>query len=157
VISNALRRAIRVGEGEVVPRVSDLPYLAASTSGKIEFETVEEDRNQSLIEKLVDKAVLNTFNRYFQVQQFDAFLARFKSGWSLEVSERMKSAEYQLRAQETSPHMAEMRGLLEALKKLDCDQSPARLASGLEFILEGLYLHHRLNKEKLPGKAAYHA
>ena len=157
VISNALRRAIRVGEGEVVPRVSDLPYLAASTSGKIEFETVEEDRNQSLIEKLLDKAVLNTFNRYFQVQQFDAFLSRFKSGWSLEVSERMKSSEYQLKAQETSPHMAEMRGLLEALKKLDCDQSPARVASGLEFILEGLYLHHRLNKEKLPGKAAYRA
>jgi len=157
VISNALRRAIRVGEGEVVPRVSDLPYLAASTSGKIEFETVEEDRNQSLIEKLIDKAVLNTFNRYFQVQQFDAFLSRFKSGWSLEVSERMKSSEYQLKAQETSPHMAEMRGLLEGLKKLDCDQSPAQVASGLEFILEGLYLHHRLNKEKLPGKAAYRA
>ena len=157
VISNALRRAIRNGEREVVPRVSDLPYLAASTSGKIEFETVEEDRNQSLIEKLIDKAALNTFNRYFQVQQFDAFLSRFKSGWSIEVSEGMKSSEYEERTQETSPHTAEMRGLLEALKKLSCDQSAAQVASGLEFILEGLYLHHRLNKEKLSGKAAYHA
>jgi len=157
VISNALRRAIRNGEREVVPRVSDLPYLAASTSGKIEFETVEEDRNQSLIEKLIDKAALNTFNRYFQVQQFDAFLSRFKSGWSIEVSEGMKSSEYEERTQEASPHTAEMRGLLEALKKLSCDQSAAQVASGLEFILEGLYLHHRLNKEKLSGKAAYHA
>jgi magnesium chelatase subunit I len=157
VISNALRRAIRLGEREVVPRISDLPYLIASTSGKIEFETVEEDRNQNLIEKLIEKAVLNTFNRYFQVQQFDAFLSRFKGGWSVEVSEKMKSSAYQESANETSPHSAEMRGLLEALKKLSCDQSPALLASGLEFILEGLYLHHRLNKEKLTGKSAYRA
>jgi len=157
VISNALRRAIRNGEREVVPRVSDLPYLIASTSGKIEFETVEEDRNQSLIEKLIDKAAINTFNRYFQVQQFDGFLARFKGGWSVEVSERMKSSEYAERTREVSPHAAEMRGLLEALKKLGCDQTPAQIASGLEFILEGLYLHHRLNKEKLAGKTSYHA
>ena len=157
VISNALRRAIRLGEREVVPRVSDLPSLIASTSGKIEFETVEEDRNQNLIEKLIEKALLNTFNRYFQVQQFDAFLSRFKGGWSVEVSEKMKSSAYQESANEASPHSAEMRGLLEALKKLSCDQSPALLASGLEFILEGLYLHHRLNKEKLTGKSAYRA
>ncbi len=157
VISNALRRAIRLGEREVVPRVSDLPSLIASTSGKIEFETVEEDRNQNLIEKLIEKAMLNTFNRYFQVQQFDAFLSRFKGGWSVEVSEKMKSSAYQESANEASPHSAEMRGLLEALKKLSCDQSPALLASGLEFILEGLYLHHRLNKEKLTGKSAYRA
>ncbi len=157
VISNALRRAIRLGERDVVPRVSDLPYLIASTSGKIEFETVEEDRNQNLIEKLIDKALMNTFNRYFQVQQFDAFLSRFKGGWSVEVSEKMKSSDYEERTNEASPHSAEMRGLLEALKKLGCDQSPALLASGLEFILEGLYLHHRLNKEKLTGKSAYRA
>jgi magnesium chelatase subunit I len=155
VISNALRRAIRLGEREVVPRVIDLPYLIASTSGKIEFETVEEDRNHNLIEKLIEKAVLNTFNRYFQVQQFDAFLSRFKGGWSVEVSEKMKSTAYQEKTNESSPHSAEMRGLWEALQKLDCDQNPALLASGLEFILEGLYLHHRLNKEKLTGKSAY--
>ncbi len=157
VISNAMRRAIRLGEREIVPRVSDLPYLIASTSGKIEFETVEEDRNQGLIEKLVDKAVLNTFNRFFQVQQFDAFLSRFKSGWSVEVSEKKKSSDYEEKTNEASPHAAEMRGLLEALKKLNCDESAALLASGMEFILEGLYLHHRLNKEKLAGKSAYRA
>ncbi|HSR13310.1 MAG TPA: magnesium chelatase [Thermodesulfobacteriota bacterium] len=157
IISNAMRRAIRLDETEVVPRVSDLPSLIASTSGKIEFETVEEDRNQGLIEKLIDKAVLNTFNRYFQVQQFDAFLTRFKAGWSVEVSDRMKSSEYRERTEQASPHGAEMRGLLEALKKLKCDETPALLASGLEFILEGLHLHHRLNKEKLPGKSAYRA
>ena len=157
VVSNALRRAIRLGEREVVPRISDLPYLVASTGGKIELETVDDGRGDNLIEKLIAKAALNTFNRYFQVQQFDDFLARFKSGWSVEVSEGMKSSAYEDKAREPQPHSEEMRGLLEALKKLQCDRSPATLASGLEFILEGLYLHRRLNKEQLPGKITYRA
>ena len=157
VISNALRRAIRLGEREVVPRISDLPYLVASTGGKIELETVDDGRGETLIEKLVAKAALNTFNRYFQVQQFDDFLARFKSGWSVEVSEGMRSSAYEEKAREPQAHSGEMRGLLEALKKLQCDKSPATLASGLEFILEGLYLHRRLNKEQLPGKITYRA
>ena len=157
VISNALRRAIRLGEREVVPRISDLPYLVASTGGKIELETVDDGQGETLIEKLIAKAALNTFNRYFQVQQFDDFLARFKSGWSVEVSEGMKSSAYEEKAREPQPHSEEMRGLLEALKKLQCDKSPATLASGLEFILEGLYLHRRLNKEQLPGKITYRA
>ena len=157
VISNALRRAIRLGEREVVPRISDLPYLTASTGGKIELETVDDGQGETLIEKLIAKAALNTFNRYFQVQQFDDFLARFKGGWSVEVSEGMKSSAYEEKTREPQPHSGEMKGLLEALKKLQCDKTPATLASGLEFILEGLYLHRRLNKEQLPGKITYRA
>jgi len=155
VISNALRRAIRLGEREVVPRVSDLPYLVASTGGKIEFETMDEDRGQSLIEKLITRGVLNTFNRYFQVQQFDDLLAKFRGGWTIEVSEGMKSSVYEEKTHEIHHHSGEMRGLLEALKKLRCDGSPATLASGMEFILEGLYLHRRLNKEQVYGKTTY--
>jgi magnesium chelatase subunit I len=155
VISNALRRAIRLGEREVVPRVSDLPYLVASTSGKIELETMDEDGGEGLIEKLVSKAVLHTFNRYFQVQQFDEFLAKFKSGWSIEVSEGMKSSAYAEKTREIHSPDREMRSLLEGLKKIQCDSSPATLASGLEFILEGLYLHRRLNKESLNEKFFY--
>jgi len=155
VISNALRRAIRLGEREVVPRVSDLPYMVASTGGKIELETIEETHGDSLIQKLIDKAALNTFNRYFQVQQFDDFLVKFKSGWCIEVSEGMKSSSYAEKAHEIQPYSGEMKGLLEGLKKLQCDRSPATLASGLEFILEGLYLHRKLNKEQLSGKATY--
>jgi magnesium chelatase subunit I len=69
----------------------------------------------------------------------------------------MRSAAYEEKTKEIQPHSAEMKGLLEGLRKLQCDQSPATLASGLEFILEGLYLHRRLNKEQLPGKIAYRA
>jgi magnesium chelatase subunit I len=155
VVSNALRRSIRLGEREVVPRISDLPYLAASTGGKIEFESLDEDRGESLIQKLIAKAVLNTFDRYFPVQQFDDFVAKFRTGWSMEVSEGMKSSAYEEKTREAQPHAGAVGGLLEGLRKLQCESSPALLASGMEFILEGLHLHRRLNKEQIAGKAAY--
>lgn len=157
VISNALRRAIRLGETEVIPRMSDLPYVAASTSGKIELESAEEDRGERIIAGLINKASLNTFNRYFQVQQFDDLVARFQGGWSVEVSEMMKSAAYERTAREMQTSGRMVAGLMEGLTKLGCDHNAAAMASGLEFILEGLYLHKRLHKESLGGKTSYRA
>lgn len=155
VISNALRRALRLREKEVVPRISDLPYLTPSLEGKIELESIEDDRSRHLIDNLIAKATLNTFNRYFEVHQFEGLVSRFKSGWSIEVSETMKSSLYAEKTREMQVGSGEINGLWEGLKKLQCDQTEAAIASGLEFILEGLYLHHRLQKEKLPGKIAY--
>src|SRR5205807_8124305 len=40
IAANAVRRALRLNETDVVPRVSDLSSALASTSGKIELETV---------------------------------------------------------------------------------------------------------------------
>jgi len=42
--ANAVRRALRLGEAQAVPRVSDLAALIASTQGKIEIESLEEGR-----------------------------------------------------------------------------------------------------------------
>src|SRR5205807_3356467 len=44
LVANAARRALVNGEREVVPRVSDLAALAASSSGKIEVETLDDGR-----------------------------------------------------------------------------------------------------------------
>ena len=42
LIANAARRALRNGESEAVPRISDLQSLVSSTQGKIEIESLEE-------------------------------------------------------------------------------------------------------------------
>src|SRR5207342_1322022 len=59
--ANALRRSLRSGEKEVVPRVSDLDALAASTSGKIEIETLEEGREGQIVDNMLRAAVLTVF------------------------------------------------------------------------------------------------
>jgi len=37
------------------------------------------------------------------------------------------------------------------------DESPAAVASAIEFVLEGLHLSKRLNKDSLAGRATYRA
>ena len=43
--ANALRRALRLGEAEAVPRISDLAALAVSTAGKLELEYAGQERD----------------------------------------------------------------------------------------------------------------
>src|SRR5438034_3204984 len=64
LLSSALKRAIRLGEADAAPRVSDLGAIVASTSGKIELETLGGDQgDDKVLPKLLQRAVLNVFNR----------------------------------------------------------------------------------------------
>src|SRR5215813_10004883 len=72
LLSNALKRAIRLDERDVAPRVSDLSAIVASTSGKIELETLGDGGEDKVLGKLVQKAVLNVFNRSFNSGELEA-------------------------------------------------------------------------------------
>jgi magnesium chelatase subunit I len=63
LVANATRRALRNGESEAVPRVSDLQALVPSTQGKVEIESLEEGREEVLLAQLVNAAVLIVFRR----------------------------------------------------------------------------------------------
>jgi magnesium chelatase subunit I len=150
VISNALRRAIVLKEPFAAPRVSDLRYLQASTQGKIEIESMEEGREPRIIEDLLKRSVLNTFNRHFSVHEFDDLLRKFDEGVSVEVGEVMNSQQY-------LEKVGDLSGMRNALKQLDANGSPAEVASAVEFVLEGLHLNRRLNKDKQDTTARYRA
>src|SRR5205807_267263 len=53
LVSSALKRAIRLGETDAAPRVSDLGALVASTAGKIELETLGDTSEDKVLGKLV--------------------------------------------------------------------------------------------------------
>jgi len=141
LISNAERRAIRINESTAAPRVSDLAYLTTSTMGKIELESLEDGRENHLIEDLTKKSVLNVFNRRFNIQEFDDFLIKFDEGLAVDVSDMMASTDY-------AGENAALQGLDQAVEKLGSKTSPATIASAIEFILEGLHLNRKLNKDK---------
>ena len=61
MVANAARRALRHGEKDVAPRISDLEALPASMMGKIEIESLEEGRDAQIAENLVKAAVLTVF------------------------------------------------------------------------------------------------
>jgi magnesium chelatase subunit I len=148
VVSNALKRAIRLRESNVVPRVSDLHAVMASTAGKIELETLGDVNEEKIIDKLIQGAIVNVFNRYFLVQEFDDLLRSFENGLSIDVSDDMPSLEYAQKA-------FRVNGLKAAVSKLGAQGSPPSIASATEFILEGLHLNRKLNKDRTEGRAHY--
>jgi magnesium chelatase subunit I len=148
LISNALRRALLLREDEVVPRISDLPAILPSSSGKIELETVEEGKEGQLVEELIKQAVKAVFNRTFRAEDLTGFVQNFSPGRSFEVSDTMPTAVYTQKVREFS-------GIAQAIQRLDSDKSLATAASALEFILEGLHLNKKLNKKVLEGEISY--
>src|SRR5207244_5608176 len=69
LLSNAEKRAVRTGEREIVPRLTDFHALLASTAGKIELEYAAEDKKEEeLIERLINRAVLGGRDRYVNVE-----------------------------------------------------------------------------------------
>jgi magnesium chelatase subunit I len=149
LVAAALKRALRLGEPVAAPRVSDLGAVVASTAGKIELETLgDETREDKVIEKLVQRAVVNVFNRHFSLSELVPLVERFEAGAEAEVGE--------LVASESLQHLvAELPELSRAVARLDLGESPAGVASGVEFVLEGLHLNRRLNKERRGGAVRY--
>ncbi|MGH2516478.1 MAG: magnesium chelatase [Ktedonobacterales bacterium] len=148
VMSNAVRRAIRLKERQAVPRVSDLTAVIASTAGKIELDTVGEAREDKVIEKLLRQSVTKVFREYFEVAEFEQLVAGFEKGLSVQASDTQPSMEY-------VNQLARVGGLKPAVAKLDGHGNPAMVASAVEFILEGLHLNKRLNKDEVAGQARY--
>ena len=148
IISNAIRRAVTLGEKLAVPRITDLPYILASTTGKIELESFEDTKEDKILDELTRKAVLAVFNRYYQVLRLEEIVAQFAAGLNVEVSEMMPAKLY-------LKNFKDITGLAAAVKNVDKSERPETIASAVELILEGLHLSKRLNRSKLEGRTVY--
>lgn len=148
LLANAQRRAIRLREKEVVPRISDLPYVMPTISGKVEFETVEEGKEEQIIEKLIQGAVVATFNQHYNVVDLEDVVTCFKEGAAVEVSDTKPSKEY-------AKLVKQVAGLDRAVLKMKPGENLAVIAAAVEFVLEGLHLNKRLNKDNVGGRAQY--
>ena len=63
IIAEAERRALRLGEREAVPRLTDLPGLRASMGGKIELEYAGAEKSEGeILENLMKRSVLEVFS-----------------------------------------------------------------------------------------------
>jgi magnesium chelatase subunit I len=147
LLANALRRAIRLGETEVVPRISDLAFVMPALQGKVELDTVEEGRDAQVLERLIQGAVVAVFNRKCDVTDLDEIVQAFKSGLSVDTGEALGAGDYQ-------QLLKDIPGLSAGVRAITDSASPAIQASAVEFVLEGLHLNKRLNKDAVTGQAA---
>ncbi|CAB4883676.1 unannotated protein [freshwater metagenome] len=147
--ANALRRALRAGERTVVPRICDLGAIAASTSGKIEIESLEEGREGAILENLVRSAVLTVYKQRVTPDQVRDVIAAFDEGVVAHTGEDIASAD-EVALLEAVPALR-----APVLALAGGDESPAALAAAVEFVLEGLHLSKRLNKDSAGSRATY--
>ena len=147
--ANAVRRGLRAGEMIVAPRVSDLDALVASTAGKIEIESVEDGREGAVFEQILRGAVLQVYKRRVSGDKTKELVVAFEAGTVVSTGEDVTSAELFAFAEQ----MPELQKL--AMSLADGDESPAAVASAVEFVLEGLHLAKRLNKDASGGRAVY--
>ena len=148
LVANAARRALSLAEDDVVPRVSDLEALASSTAGKVELEALEEGQEDQVIERLVRSAVLTVFKQRCSAAQLADVVLGFDEGTVVHAGDDLPSAAY-----------ADTLDLVPALRApvmaLAGSESPAALASATEFVLEGLHLSKRLNKQGVGARSVY--
>jgi magnesium chelatase subunit I len=149
LVAAAIRRALRLGEGEAVPRVSDLAALGASTAGKLEIEYAGRESSESeVIGDLVRRATKVVFDELVPLEGMAPVVESFGQGWKVEVAAHFPSRDY-LEGLDQIP------GLREGAARLAGGDTPARLASAIEFLLEGLHLSNHLNKTLRDGRAVF--
>jgi magnesium chelatase subunit I len=145
----AVRRAVRTDEPEAVPRVCDLPAVLASSLGRVEFDTIEEGREEEILARAAKTAELEVFRRRLSGYDFQPILSRFAEGFEAETSDLTPASA--LLAQ-----FGELPGLSKLLERLGVEEeSPGVAASAVEFALDGLHLSRRLNKDETGRTGAY--
>jgi magnesium chelatase subunit I len=151
LVANAMRRALRNGEPVAVPRVSDLAALVPSTQGKIEVEALEEGREHEVVAQLISAAVLSVFRRRVTLEDPAAVVAAFDADRVVHAGDDLAAVQYVSVLRE----MPALEPPTRSLAGPEAAESPALLASALEFLLEGLHLTKRLNKDASGPRALY--
>jgi len=149
VVASALRRAARTGEPEAVPRLIDLPPVLAGSMGRVEFDSIEEGREEEILLRAFRSAVLEVFRRRMAGFDFSPIVGRFDEGLAAETSDLMPSGDF-------LAQFGGLPGLGKLLGRLGVEEeSPGVAASALELALEGLHLSRRLNKDSAGRLGVY--
>ena len=152
VAGSALRRSARSAELEAVARICDVPTAVPTLLGKVEFEMGEEGREREVLEHLLRVAVAETFRDRLAGLDLSGFTDLFAEGAVVETGELVSASE--LLAQ-----IGTVPGLSKVLDRLGHgdDASPGEVAAAVEFVLEGLHLTRRIDKDTVAGRTVYGA
>jgi magnesium chelatase subunit I len=147
LIANAFRRALRLDEDEIVPRISDLAFILPSFQGKVEFEAMEEGQEDKITQRIVQGALKAVFDRYYEVNDLESIALAFNDGLTIDVGEGVPAANYTAIGERIP-------GLMDVFPDREGVSDGVRAAT-IEFILEGLHLHKLLNKSDHQGATTY--
>jgi magnesium chelatase subunit I len=129
------------GEQLAVPRISDLPAIRPATMGKLELETFGEGRDEQVFDRLVGDAVKAVFLRSVDPGSLEMLMLAFDNGLTVSASDQSNSYSY-------IPQISAVDELRAVIDSLGGGDSPAELASAVEFVLEGLHQMRKLSRHQ---------
>ena len=143
VVSNAERRAVRLGETAVVPRLADLYAALPAITGKIELEYEGELVGGAVIAReLIRRAAGATLREREAVLPLDEIVMWFDTGSALQVSDDASTA-----AAHTG--FTTVPGLVEIVRGSSLPHgSDEELVSSCELILEALVARRKLSRSE---------
>jgi magnesium chelatase subunit I len=150
VAASALRRSARLKESAAVARICDVPTVVPTLLGKVEFEMGEEGREIDVVEHLLRVAMADTFRDRLRGLDLSGFTDLFAEGETVETGVLMPAADL-LAQLGTVPGLAKV---LDGLGLGD-DSDVGHVASAAEFVLEGLHLTRRIDKDTIDGRTVY--
>ena len=152
VSGSALRRAARTGDPleQPVARVCDLPQVVPTLLGKIEFEMGEEGRERAVLDHLLRMALAETFRDRLGGLDLSGFTTVFAEGAVVETGDLVPAGEL-------LTQLGTLPGLSKVLDRLGYgdDAGPGQVAAAAEFVLEGLFLTRRIEKDTVDGRTVY--
>lgn len=149
-VASAVLRGAVTGEEPPTARVCDLAVVVPAVRGKIEFESLEEGREEEILGHLLRRATADTFRARLSGVDLAGLLARFDTGETVATGTGVAAGELLRR-------IGPVPGLATLLSRLGAagTESPGVAAAALEFALEGLYLTRRLSKNEVAGSPVY--
>jgi len=150
VVSNAERRALMNREDVAVARVTDVYAALPSITGKFELEYEGELKGaEAIAREIIRAAVANVADGYLAHLETRRVIEWFDLGGSLQLGDTMSTAD-------VLKHAHDVQGLVELARAagIPKNASEAMLASGIDFVLEGLYATKKISRSEERG---YHA
>jgi len=144
VVSNAERRALLNREPAAVPRISDIYAALPAMTGKLELEYEGEMRGaDTVVRDLIRAASGKIFDQYFagvDTQQIEQW---FNLGGTVKLDDNHP-------ADAALADLKQIQGLMEKLSALEIKKTdtPAKVVSAAEFLLEGMVAHRKLSRSE---------
>lgn len=148
IMGSALRRCIEFGESKAVPRITDLESAFPAIVGKLELEYEATGNEDELVEDLARRAVKIVFDEHFNLEDLASIVESFDNGMGAEVSQLFPAEDYM-------DGLRVIPGMKAAVETLVNPDSPPEASAAIEFILEGLHLSNKLNREISDKRRVY--
>ena len=149
ILGSAVRRCLELGEKSVTPRITDIESTFPAITGKLELEyEVADGKEGELLGELSKRAIKATFDEHFKLEDLSDIVESFERGMTAEISRFLPSEAYM-------EGFRVLPGMKEAVGTLVDPENPAESSSAIEFILEGLHLSNKVNREVIDDRVVY--